>query len=128
MTDISPVSSQLFEQGCLARLNGDYDRAIDLFKRIIDEAPDYVAAHTELGLAYCFTGFFDESIKELEHAVHLAPQNPDICLHLAKTYTMLGQYEEGAAAFRQVMTLSSPGEMPYDEAVKQLHYFKQVLF
>lgn len=125
MTDRSPESTQLFEKGRLARQNGEYDTAIDLFKRIIAVAPDHALAHSELGLVYCFTGSFDESVEELVLAAKLAPKNLDIRLYLAKTYTMLGEYEKGAAVFSEIMTLSSPGEQTYDEAAKQLYYLHQ---
>ncbi|HEX2952223.1 MAG TPA: tetratricopeptide repeat protein [Armatimonadota bacterium] len=119
-------AQQLFQQARTSRVNGDYDQAIALLQQAIEAMPNCAEAHMELGLAYCFSGLFDESIDELKHAASLDSINPEICLHLAKTYTMLGMYEEGAAAFRKVLTLSSVGDKCYDEASKQLSYFESM--
>lgn len=124
MSETQVSLAELFEQGRTCRINGDYDQAVALLERAIQENPNHAAAHMELGLAYCFTGLFDESIQELQTAVSLDKINPEIQLHLAKTYTMLGMYDEGAVAFRSVMALSSPGDKFYDEASKQLSYFQ----
>jgi tetratricopeptide (TPR) repeat protein len=119
--------AQLFQQGKVARVNGDYDQAVALFKRMLEEEPNCAEAHMELGLSYCFSGLFDESIQELELAAGLKPTDPEIRLHLAKTYTMLGMYPEGAAAFQAVIALSTAGDRFHEEACKQLSYFQGML-
>lgn len=122
LPDTQILADQLFKEGTACRINGEYDSAIDMFKRVIIECPDRADVHMELGLAYCFTGLFDESIEELSLAAKLQPTNVEILMHLAKTYTMLGMYEEGIPIFRLILTLTTPDDKNYDEACKQLSY------
>ena len=127
MSDVQLMTSQLFQQGRVARINGAYEEAITLMKQCIAEEPNFAEAHMELGLDYCFSGLFEESIQELELATGLDAQNPEIRLNLGKMYTMLCMYEEGAAAFQAVLALAQVGDKCYDEAAKQLAYFQQLL-
>lgn len=126
MSDAQLISSQLFQQGRTARINGEYEQAITLLQRVVADEPNFAEAHMELGLSYCFSGLFDESIHALELATGLEPHNPEIRLNLGKMYTMIGMYEEGAVAFRVVLTLAPTGDKCYDEAEKQLAYFQQL--
>jgi len=127
LSDTQLVITQLFQEGRGARINGDYDRAVALLQRAINENPNYAEAHMELGLALCFNGLFDESLRELELAAGLDRANPEIHLNLAKTYTMLGMYPEGAASFQAVLSLTPAGDKFHDEASKQLSYFQGML-
>ena len=76
-----------------------------------------------MGLAYLFTGMFDESIEELKLAVACEPESAEGRLHLAKTYTMLGMYDEARAELEQVLGLADPGGPLHTEAKKQLSFF-----
>ena len=127
MSDMQIAMTHIFQQGKIARIDGEYDLAITLLQKAIAENPQFAQAHLELGLAYCFNGSFDEAIAAMQEAVRLDASNADIHLHLAKTYTMLGMYEEGQAAFQQVLALSQAGEEAYDEAEKQLSFFSDFL-
>ena len=123
MPETQLVADNFYQQGKSQRINGSYDEAIVNLLRAIDEDPNMELAHMELGLAYCFIGDFDASIRELELACGLAPHNPDICINLAKTYTMLGMFDEGKELFLSVCNLTTPGDSCYEEAKKQLAYF-----
>lgn len=126
MPDTQSLVAQLFAEGHSLRINGDYEQAISFLRRATDEEPNDPASHLELGLAYCFNGMFDESLREMELAAGLDAANAEIRLHLAKTYTMLGMYEQGITAFRQVLELAHSDDKNHAEALKQLSYFKQM--
>jgi len=126
LTDTQLATDQLFRDGQTARLNGEYDIAITVFQQVIDIRPSFAQAHMELGLALCYIGDFDASLRELAQAVELAPMYAECHLQLAKVYTMLGMYSEGAAMFRIVLTLTDPQDKLYEEAAKQLSYFKDL--
>ena len=123
MTDIQLVTNQLFHEGQLARINGEYYEAISWLQQVIDADPSFADAHMELGLALCYIGDFDASLQQLTLATEIAPQHAEARLNLAKIYTMLGMYPEGAAMFRTVLTLTTPCDKCYEEAAKQLSYF-----
>lgn len=94
-----------------------------MLQRAIAEDATHAEAHMELGLCFCFTGLFDESIEELQLASRLDQHNPEIYLNLAKTYTMLGMFDEGKVAFQMVLILADDGSKCHEEATKQLAYF-----
>ncbi len=123
MPDTQIIAENYYQLGRKHRIDGEYDEAIGRLLLAIDEDPNMELAHMELGLAYCFIGDFDASIRELELAAGLAPYNADISLNLAKTYTMLGMFPEGKEAFTCVLNICKPGDINYEEAVKQLCYF-----
>jgi Tfp pilus assembly protein PilF len=62
---------------------------------------------------------FDESVDEMKLAVECDPNSVDGHLNLAKTYAMLGMYDEAKLEFGRVLELQ-PG---HTEAAKQLAYF-----
>ena len=53
---------------------GDLDGAISQFRAAINAAPDYAAAHFELGLALRQQGKLEEAQKEFEKAAALNPR------------------------------------------------------
>jgi tetratricopeptide (TPR) repeat protein len=126
LTDTQLVTGQLFHEGQLARINGDYDTAISLLQRAIDVEPSFADAHVELGLVLCYTGDFDASLRELMLAVEVAPQHAEAHLQLAKIYSMLGMYPESIAMFRTVLSLTSAQDKLHEEALKQLSYFRDL--
>ena len=123
MPNVDSVAMQLYEQGWQHRIDGDYEQAVACLQQALALEPNDAQLHLELGLAYCFSGLFDESIQEMETAAKLDAADPEIHLHLGKTYTMLGMYDEGAATFRRVLAIATPGDKHYAEAEKQLAYF-----
>ncbi|GBC98944.1 hypothetical protein HRbin17_01463 [bacterium HR17] len=113
---------ELLAKADALRYDGHYDEAEQLYLQILQQQPDNAAAHCGLGLVYCFHGGrFDESVEELRKAVELAPANISYRLHLAKTLTMLGMYEEAKAEFEKVLEIDPENE----EATKQLAYFAE---
>ena len=59
------------QQGVAFKVDGNYEEAERELKVVLGEDPNHPVAHRELGLVYCFTGMFDESIEELKCAVAL---------------------------------------------------------
>jgi len=54
---------------------GMYERAITVYKQIIESEPNFASAHHNLGFAYYKVGDFDEAKCELQIAINLNPQN-----------------------------------------------------
>ncbi|MCC7492286.1 MAG: hypothetical protein IT204_08080 [Fimbriimonadaceae bacterium] len=104
------------------RYDGEYDAAITIYDALVaefaDDAEAYLVYHGR-GLAYCFNGFFDESIADLEK---MRGQRPDFVkgrVELFKTYLMLGMNDEALAEMKQVWKLE-PGN---EEVAKAAIYF-----
>lgn len=124
--DSLAMVEQLYQRGRSLRVSGDYEFATTFLRRALQMDPSHARAHMELGLSLCFSGDFEESLRELEQAATLDAINPEICLHLAKTYTMLGMYTEGVSAFSRVLELTPNGGDHHEEAKKQLSYFDNI--
>ncbi len=111
---------QLLQQATALKNEGRYEEAEQLLKQILAVAPTLSEAHHLLGLVYCFTGMFDESIQELETSVRLNPDAVQPRLDLALTYSMLGYEPEAKREFEEVLRRDPTNEM----AQRQIVYFK----
>ena len=84
---------ELLQQGYRAQMEGDYDRAVDLYKDSLDACPT-AEAHTFLGWTYHFQGKVDDAIAECKRAIEVDPDfgNPynDIGAYLIS----LGKFDE----------------------------------
>ncbi len=99
---------------------GQYEQAAAEFEAILADYPGHARSHLGLGLVLCFVGRFEESLEELKRAVECDAEWVDGHLNLAKTYAMLGMYDEAKVEFGHVLRLH-PG---HPEATKQLKYFE----
>ncbi len=76
------------EEGYQAQTEGDYDHAIELYRRSINAHPT-AEAHTYLGWTLHFQGKFEEAIEECKRAIQIDPEfgNPynDIGAYLIET-------------------------------------------
>ena len=113
------VMSQHLDRAVALKIDGDYDGALAVLKEILADDPDLSEAHHQLGLVYGFTGEFDASLEELERAVSLDGTNLGTRLDLAKTYAMLGMYDEAKAGFEYVLACDPGNEL----AKQQLAFF-----
>lgn len=63
-------------RGVLARMNGNFDRAVASFEHVCDLNPNYVHAYGELGRTKIEIGRSSESIAHIERAFLLSPKDP----------------------------------------------------
>jgi tetratricopeptide (TPR) repeat protein len=70
------------------------DDAIDEFKTALAIDPQSVEAHYDLGLAYAGEGLVGLTIVELEEALRLQPEDPEIEKGLASAFFLQGDYEQ----------------------------------
>jgi Tfp pilus assembly protein PilF len=84
---------ELLQQAYHAQMEGDYARAVNLYKDSLDAHPT-AEAHTFLGWTYHFQGKVDEAIAECKRAIEVDPDfgNPynDIGAYLIS----LGRFDE----------------------------------
>jgi len=62
----------LLQQAYKAQMEGDYDRAVELYKNSLEWHPT-AEAHTFLGWTYHFQGKVDEAIAECKRAIEVDP-------------------------------------------------------
>ena len=63
---------ELFQSAYLAQMAGDYERAIELYRRSIETLPT-AEAHTFLGWTYSFQGRYPEAIEQCLAAIRVDP-------------------------------------------------------
>ncbi len=71
--------------GVIRAQQGRNPEAEQLFKRVIEQKPDYASAHVDLGLLYRQMGDGDRAITELERALQLDPARQDARSALVQT-------------------------------------------
>lgn len=86
-------AQELFEQAYAAQMNGDLDRAVELYRGSLELRPT-AEAHTFLGWTYHFQGKVQDAIQECQRAIAVDPDfgNPynDIGAYLIS----LNRYDE----------------------------------
>src|SRR6476646_8534613 len=91
--DRESEAKQRFQQAFEAQMQGDYDRAVELYRDSVALHPT-AEAHTFLGWTYHFQGKIDEAIDECKRAIEIDPDfgNPynDIGAYLID----LNRYDE----------------------------------
>ncbi len=75
----------------LERAIGEWDgknfsKAAQLLREIAVGWPDSALSRLFLGMAFSSGGYFDEAVAELEHAIEIEPDNPDIAYNLVGNY------------------------------------------
>jgi len=75
-------------------VKGDFDLALQTFKKCIEKLPKYAPAHFELGKIYYQRNELEASQKALREAVRLDPNQPEYFLKLGQVCLALGQIEE----------------------------------
>ena len=86
-----------------------FDGSIPMYTKAIGQAPNDVRAYRFRGHRYISTRKFDLAIKDLEHALALAPSSYDVVYHLGLAYFMTAQFPAAAATYRACLERTIPG-------------------
>lgn len=89
---------------------GDFDRARERYRAILERDERNAQAHNNLGLLYQQKGLLTDSLRELERAITLEPRNAGTRNNYGVTLLMLGQTDRAAAEFHSALTIE-PGNL-----------------
>lgn len=84
---------------------GDYPRALQHYRALIEQNELNAQAHNNLGLLYQERNLLQESSRELQRAVVLEPRNAGTRNNFGVTLLMLGQVDHAAAEFQTALWL-----------------------
>jgi tetratricopeptide (TPR) repeat protein len=96
-----------------------YDEAASWAKRATEIAPEDPVAHYALGRALFATGYVQESARELETGVRLAPDSAPIRFQLATAYRKLGRKKEAEREFAVFASLKNKPEVLISPAERE---------
>lgn len=83
----------------------DYGRAVEFYKRALEENPRYAYAHRGLGLTLLDMGDPEAAVSALEKAVACAPDFMAAQYDLGRAYAALYEPEKALTAFKKVVAL-----------------------
>ncbi len=96
----------MYNEGHSAMEFGNYERAIELFKSVLEIKPDLVEAHVNIGFSYRMKGDIQNQIYHYESAVKLSPNNPDFRYNLGIAYFDAGKYNQAVSELRVATELN----------------------
>lgn len=85
----------------------NYDKAIDVYQKIIEINPNSDIAYINLGLSYRELGNVKEAIKSYQRAIAINPKSADAYFHLGVVYSKQGKIEEATEAYQKAI-VSNP--------------------
>lgn len=112
-----PLST--FTIGLIEEQSGNYNRALDYYKRIKPDAMPYLAAQARIGEAYYRMG---ETEKSINYLADLAEKRPDVGLikqALAQNYFDEQQYGKAAQVYTKLI---EEAQQPYDRQHSALFF------
>jgi len=87
-----------------AHQNGNHDKAVDLYSRILNLMPDSPLVHYNKGLALYEQGFFSDSLICYKNALDLVPGEPDILYNMALCLKQLGKIQESINCYEEIIS------------------------
>ena len=75
-------------------LNGDYEKAISIYNRLLQQDPTNAAIQNNLALCYARIGDYSRSLSMQEKALRLTPDNAELLTNIATTYFRQGDYSK----------------------------------
>ena len=94
-------STELYRTGARLALGGQLDKAIPIFKQVVEISPYYCLGHYGLGKAYLYKrGMLDEAIKQLRLSVQLDRKLVKGYFYLGIAYLLAKKCGAAARAFK----------------------------
>ncbi len=91
-----------------------HDEAEEIFKRILEVAPDHADALHYYGIAKHFQRDSEKAIELIERALSLAPDYLHAYNNIGNIYLQKGQFEKAETAYRKVLELDPNFKIAYN--------------
>jgi serine phosphatase RsbU (regulator of sigma subunit)/anti-sigma regulatory factor (Ser/Thr protein kinase)/transposase/TolA-binding protein len=98
---------------------GLYAKAIEEFRKIIDEKPDSWEAYQHLGDAWFRIGQLDKAVEAYEQVKHLNPNNVNVLENLGVIFANRGEYKKAVGQWGEVLK-KSPDRTDIIERIKRM--------
>jgi len=92
--DAAPKKEIEGEMASCYSMQGDYEKAISLYSRLLKQDPANLALQNNLALCYARIGDYSRSLAMQEQALRLTPDQPELLTNIATTYFQQGNYTQ----------------------------------
>lgn len=95
-----------FKKGYDASSAGNYDEAVEYYKKAIAINPGYADAHANLGANYIQKGMFDQAILNLKKALTIDPKNAGAHYNLGLAYDKKSMIDEAISEYEKTIDIN----------------------
>jgi tetratricopeptide (TPR) repeat protein len=81
----------------------DYDEAIVLLEKVIDQSPGVTAPYIDIAIAYRHIGKPEQAEENLKTALELFPEHPVACNEYGLLYRKTGRFTEARAMYEKAI-------------------------
>ncbi len=82
---------------------GEYDKAVDYYKRALKYNPEYTPAYRNLALTYRHAGNLEEAVKAIEKALDIDPENLNNMVLFGNLLFLQNRYKDAAAKYEKAL-------------------------
>ncbi len=107
------LAEELCRQGYSFSINGDDQKALELFKEAIEQNPKNVTAWNGLGSCQIGLNRPDAAIEAYKQAIKINPNDETTHYVLGNFYLKLGRYQEAIESYQQVIRINPDFEPAY---------------
>ena len=113
-SDRKTLAQERFEEAYRAQMEGDFDRAVELYRGSLALYPT-AEAHTFLGWTFHFQGKIEEAIEECKRAIELDPDFGNPYNDIGSYLIQLGRYDEAIPWLERAIEAKryEPRHFPY---------------
>jgi Tfp pilus assembly protein PilF len=97
------TSRRNFEVAVAMLNEGEYDRAIELLEKVIEQSPGVTAPYIDIAIAYRSVGNLEEAEEHLKIALQLVPEHPVACNEYGLLYRKTGRFAEARAIYEKAI-------------------------
>jgi tetratricopeptide (TPR) repeat protein len=94
---------ELYDDARSAQQNEQYYRAIELYRTILEEAPNYIDPIIGLADTYFYLEEYDEALQWVQQAKRYNQNDPHIIILEGRIHIALGNYDQAEDRFQQVL-------------------------
>ena len=94
---------QIYQAGVSYYESGDYEKAIEAYKRAIQLDPSSVDFYYHLGMAFSSLGRFKDATQAYNSAIRLRPEYAAAYYNLGHAYSNLREYDKAVRAFQRAI-------------------------
>ena len=110
---VTPDPVEMARQADAFFANKQYDKAAELYERLLAFSPGTADTHNNLGLTLHYLGRSSEALQRLEEGVEIEPRNQRIYLTIGYVNSQLGNTERA----RRALTMAT--EVGNNESIRQ---------